>query len=110
MSSDRPSPLWFCWRHGWPAFLFVGAAAFFWVVAAVGEIPGLRERRVSEIATFGGVVFLIVLGLPLLVAWGLWSALGIRRWAARSGLYAGLVVADFGVFVWLFLNSGRPQM
>jgi hypothetical protein len=110
MSSDPPSWLRSCWRRAWPACLFVGAAVIFWVVAALGEAPSLRTHRVSEIATFGGVVFLIVVGLPLLAAWGLWSALRIRHWAARLSLYAGLLVADFSFCVWLFLNTGRPQM
>ena len=110
MSSDPPSWLRSCWRRAWPACLFAGAAVLFWLVAALGEAPALRGRRVSEAATFGGIVFLAVVGLPLLAAWGLWSVLGIRGWAARLGLYAGLVVADLSFCVWLFVNVGRPQM
>jgi hypothetical protein len=110
MPFDPPSRLRSCWRATWPAFLFVGAAVFFWVLAAVGQAPGLRAYRVSDIATVWGVAFLIVVGLPLLAAWALWSALGIRHWAARLSLYVAFLAADFALCAWLFFGTVRPQM
>ena len=110
MSSDPPPWLRSCWRRAWPACLFIGAAVFLWSLAAVGDTPGLRAYRVSEIATFWGIAFLIVAGLPLLAAWALWSALGIGHWAARLSLYAGFLVADFGLCAWLFFGTAGPQM
>lgn len=110
MSSDPASPLRSCWRRAWPACLVVGAAAFFCALAAAGEAPALRTRHVSEIAAFWGTAFLVVVGLPLLAAWALWSALGIRHWAARLSLYAGFLMADFALCAWLFFGAVQPQM
>ncbi|MGO9768547.1 MAG: hypothetical protein ACLPSW_03125 [Roseiarcus sp.] len=110
MPSDPPSRLQSCWRAAWPACLFVGAAVFFWVLAAVGRAPGLGAYRPSDIATYWGTAFLIVLGLPLLAAWALWSALGVRHWAARLALYVAFLAADFALCAWLFFGSVQPQM
>ncbi len=110
MSPERPSWLQSCWLRAWPACLFVGAAVFFWGLAAAGAAPGLQAYRVSEFATFWGAAFLIVVGLPLLAAWALWSALGLRHWAARLALYLVFVAADFALCAWLFFSGVQPQM
>jgi hypothetical protein len=110
MPSDSPSRLRSCWRAAWPACLFVGAAVFFLIVAAAGQASGLQTYHVSEIATFWGTAFLIVVGAPLLAAWALWSALGLRHWAARLALYLVFVAADFALCAWLFFGAVQPQM
>ena len=47
---------------------------------------------------------------PLLVAWALWSAFGLRRWTARLGLYVALALIDLSACLWLFVSLPSPQM
>jgi hypothetical protein len=110
MPSDPPPFLRTCWRSAWPACLVFGAAVFVWLLATVGDATALRTYRVGEIAMYWGTAFLIVVGAPLLAAWALWSALGVRHWAARMAFYLAFLAADFGLCAWLFFGGVQPQM
>jgi ankyrin repeat protein len=39
----------------------------------------------------------LVFSLPLLLAWRIWSALHVRSWASRFGIYVILLVISFGI-------------
>ncbi len=95
MSNDPSSRPQTIWRRAWPAWLLLGATLLIWLVSAVGAAPWLQQYRISDTAEFGGGALLVVFGLPLLIAWGLWSAFSLRHWAARLGVYAALLLVGF---------------
>jgi hypothetical protein len=110
MSHDRPSRLRTIWLRAWPGWLFLGAVVFTRFISAMGAALSLQQYHVSDIAEFGGNACLIVFGLPLLAAWGLWSALSVRHGAARLGVYMALLLAVLGVIAWFPLTGKPPQM
>ncbi len=65
--------------------------------------------RLGNSIWVGGLLFLLAFGLPLLVAWGVWSGLRLRHWAARSVLYGVLALGVIGLCLW-FVVSNPPQM
>jgi ankyrin repeat protein len=49
-------------------------------------------------------IIVIVLGFSLLLAWGIWSALRVRHWAVRLGIYTLPLAGAFGFCTWLQSN------
>jgi hypothetical protein len=104
-----PNVAW--WRRAWPASLFLAAVALVFVASAIaGAMPGLRGTRAAMVVPIAGIWSLVVLGLPLLCAWGLWSAMRVQHWAGRLGVYLGIVLCVCGFCVWFFLYVSPPQM
>lgn len=97
-----------CWHGAWPACLLVGAFVVTWIGSALTWMlsPGTRS---SDIVWFGGLAFLLVFGIPLLIAWGIWSGFGLRHWAGRLALYGVIVLCEICLFGWLFVQN-PPQM
>lgn len=97
-------------RRVWPAWPAGAALIAIPVGNVVGGIPLLRPYRVDGWVTVLAVVVIVLAGLPCLLAWAAWSALGIRHPAARTGLIAGFAIADLTLFSTLFLVYVHPQM
>ncbi len=71
----------------------------------MGEaVPALRQNRASALAAAGGTLCLFVFGLPLLVAWAVWSLLRVRHWGLRGAIYLVLWCGDVWLAAWLFVN------
>jgi hypothetical protein len=104
-----PNVAW--WRRAWPASLFLAAVALVFVVSAiVGALPGLRGTRAAMVVPIAGIWVLVVLGLPLLCAWALWSLVRVRHWAGRLGVYVAIVLGVCAFCVWFFFVVSPPQM
>ena len=89
--TESVSPYRRAWSVAWPAFIVIGALAMLWLVSTMLDLayPG-RGSPWS-----GGLTFIALFGVPLIAAWGVWSAFGWRRWAARLGVY----IAAFALIV-----------
>jgi hypothetical protein len=99
------------WRRAWPASLFAAAVAL--VVAAsaiVGALPGLRGTRAAMVVPVAGIWSLVVLGLPLLCAWALWSLMRVRHWAGKLAVYVAIVLSVCCFCVWFFFYVSPPRM
>jgi hypothetical protein len=94
----------------WPAWPVCGALVAIPVGNIVGNLPMLRPYRIDGWITVLGIAGIVLIGLPFLFAWALWSVLGIRHPAARAGLIAGIVFADVTLSAVLFLGTVHPQM
>jgi hypothetical protein len=111
MSENATSRVRRIWRQAWPAWVLAGAIGLIIAGMILGQVvPILEEYRVTALAAAGGVGCLIVFGVPLLVAWAVWSLLKIRHWAGRSAVYLVLWLGDVGFLVWWIEHAPLWQM
>jgi hypothetical protein len=98
------------WRRAWPLTLGLAAAALVFLCNVIAHlVPGWRGTRTPDVIAIGGLWTLALLGLPLLLAWALWSVMRVRHWAGRLGVYLVVVLAIVALCVWFFF-SHPPQM
>jgi len=99
------------WRRAWPASLCVVGVVLVIVGRMVARVvPGLRGTRVADEVAIWGMWGLALLGIPLLLAWALWSLTRVHHWAARVGIYLAVVLGVAGLCLWFFVAIGPPQM
>ena len=98
------------WRRAWPASLLLAAAALVFLCKFIARlVPPWRDTRTPDVIGLGGLWMLVLLGLPLLLAWALWSMMRVRHWAGRLGVYAVIVLGIAALCLW-FIFSHPPQM
>jgi hypothetical protein len=99
------------WRRAWPASVVLAAAAVLFICNVVAHVvPGWRGTRTPDVIAIEGLWALALLGLPLLLAWALWSVMRVRHWAGRLGVYVVVVLAIVALCFWLFFVVSPPQM
>jgi cobalamin biosynthesis protein CobD/CbiB len=110
LTGGAPSPDVPLWRRAWPATVALGLVALVFLGKIVAQlVPAWRGTRTPDVIALGGLWALVLLGLPLLLAWALWSVLRVRHWAGRLAVYVVIVLIIVALCLW-FVFAHPPQM